>query len=263
MCFSNSCPDCRTVNDGVERFSVVAGNISDLLELECANESKGCKEKLLRPDIVKHENVCIYTANLVCPYFFLNCKVKVSYMSCIEHMVKVHQNRNYPSYLLGVRAKLKSDTHNNHGKWSYESMSKGIAGSDDHLILVGQNIGDYVLIFVKCLSKDRSQRYSLELEISDDKSKKTNFGQTLLMTEDCEMGIRAGNVLEVHSKAYEKFQRSGNMVICFKLKRIDDNKNDEDQKNETNQEGDSKSSVSRVKRPLQNMDGGESNKKKK
>jgi len=184
-------------------------------------------------------------------------------MSCIEHMVKVHQNRNYPSYLLGVRAKLKSDTHNNHGKWSYESMSKGIAGSDDHLILVGQNTGDYVLIFVKCLSKDRSQRYSLELEISDDKSKKTNFGQTLLMTEDCEMGIRAGNVLEVHSKAYEKFQRSGNMVICFKLKRIDDNKNDEDQKNETNQEGDSKSSVSRVKRPLQNMDGGESNKKKK
>jgi len=158
------------------------------------------------------------TANLVCPYFFLNCKVKVSYMSCIEHMVKVHQNLNFPSYPLGVRNELKfSNSHNSNGKWSYRSISKGIAGSDDHLILVGQNIGDNVLIFVKCLSKDRSQRYSLELEISDDKSKKTNFGQTLLMTEDCEMGIRAGNVLEVHSKAFEKFEISGNLVICYKL----------------------------------------------
>ena len=77
------------------------------------------------------------------------------------------------------------------------------------------------------------------------------------------MGIRAGNVLEVHSKAYEKFQRSGNMVICFKLQKIDDNKNDEDQKNEADQEDNSKSSWSGIKRPLQNIDGGESNKKKK
>jgi len=262
--------EIRIDDHGKQRFSIIAGNISDLLELECCNEAKGCIEKLLRPDIVKHESICIYTENLNCPRSDLDCEAKVSYMNCIEHLNKFHnQKQTGIDKFIGTNYTMpfkKALPISGMGKWYYTCPIYRISGTDDHIIVGGKNIGDTVLISARCLSRDRSQRYYLQLLIADEKSKcrKMSFGQTMLMTEDWKTGLKAGNVLEMHSTTFEMFQRSGNMVLYWKVEKIEDDvTKDEDQKNEANQEADSKPSGSGIKRPLENIAGGESNKKQK
>jgi len=262
--------EVRIDDHGKQRFSIIAGNISDLLELECCNEAKGCIEKLLRPDIVKHESICIYTENLNCPRSDLDCEAKVSYMNCIEHLNKFHnQKQTGIDKFIGTNYTMpfnKALPISGMGKWYYTCPIYRISGTDDHIIVGGKNIGDTVLISARCLSRDRSQRYYLQLLIADEKSKykKMSFGQTMLMTEDWKTGLKAGNVLEMHSTTFEMFQRSGNMVLYWKVEKIEDDvTKDEDQKNEANQEADSKPSGSGIKRPLENIAGGESNKKQK
>ena len=70
-------------------------------------------------------------------------------------------------------------------------------------------MGDNVLISCKDLSKDRTKRYKLKLEIElvDEKStcKKANSGETMLMTEDWESGLEAGNIIEIHLKTMKKY----------------------------------------------------------
>jgi len=123
----------------VERFSVIAGHFSDLLELDCANESKGCKEKLLRPDIINHENICIYTENIDCP--LPNCLTKVSFMNCNQHLLTVHGLKSIPSVInVGVHRKIEMTgpgVVHIYGHWCYSFSVFGVVGTADHLLLGG------------------------------------------------------------------------------------------------------------------------------
>jgi len=220
----NMCPDCRVVDDGVERFSILAANISDLLELDCTHEAQGCKVKQLRPDIIRHEEICLYGENLDCPVPF--CRVKVSYMNCIQHVISIHRSFK-PSG--GISFGKKRTEFVDRTSLTYTCKILNIVGTEDHLLLLfdGANVGDNVLITAKCLSKDSSKRYKLELELSDESSgrKKTNAGETLLMTESLDVGLESGNVLDIHSKTIEMYLRSNQMMLSFRLEEIIDNTN--------------------------------------
>ena len=196
---------------------MVAGNIADLLEVECANLELGCNAKLLRPSLVEHEASCIYTRNIKCPNAELyRCKLNVSVANCVEHL------KNTCRYLggfgrveLGVPTSvpLKFKVPISSDGWAHSAYTMNVSGTDDNIIMVGLNSGDYSLASFKCLSADRSRRYKLKIELVDNKSgqSKSNVGETLLMTENLGESVRVGNVLEIHSKAFRKF-KEGRMV---------------------------------------------------
>ena len=94
-----------------------------------------------------------------------------------------------------------------------------VSGTDDHIIMVGANSGDYTLASFKCLSADRSRRYKLKIELVDNKSgqSKSNVGETLLMTENLGESVRFGNVLEIHSKAFRQFKEGWMAEILVSL----------------------------------------------
>ena len=218
-----TCPVCRA--DKVEdRFSVVAGKIADLLEVECANLEQGCTVKLLRPSLEEHEAACIYTQNLKCPNAeAYGCKVKVSVANCVEHIItcRIYDwcgqvNVNFPSRIpLYFRVPFHNDG------WNHRAMPLKVFGTHDHIIVVGENHGDNTMIFAKCLSADRSRRYSLKLELNSPKlgQSKSNSGKTLLMTENLADSLEDGNVLLIHSKNFLKFKETGMAEVVITIDR--------------------------------------------
>ena len=189
-------------------------------------------------------------------------------MSCSAHLLAEHRLPSVPDFIevgLNFKIKLGNLTHA-YGEWTYTYPCMGITGTDDHLILDGLKVGNYIHISFKCLSKDRSRRYKLELELLGGNSgrKKTTSGETLLMTEDLEVGLAAGNVLEIHEKAFEKFQRSGHMTIRFNVVGVRNNiEGDGAQETETNSKAcPQTSSGPGVKRSLEDK-AGEANKRTK
>ena len=221
-----TCPVCRADKAG-DRFSVVAGNIADLLEVECANLEQGCTAKLLRPILVKHEASCIYTRNMKCPNAErFGCKFKVSPANCIEHLKDTCLNARVlgRQVLVGVptRVSLNVELPLRCDGWSKCAYPMKVSGTDDHIIMVGANSGDSTLASFKCLSADRSRRYKLKIELVDSKSgqSRNNVCDTLLMTEDLVESVKYGNVLEIHSKAFRKVKEGGmaEMVVTLNKK---------------------------------------------
>ena len=203
---------------------MVAGNIADLLEVECANLELGCTAKLLRPYLIEHEASCIYTRNIKCPNAELyGCKLNVSVANCVEHLknscvtkngmgrVEFDVPRSVPLNFPVPR--LQSDG------WNHNAFPMKVSGTDDHIIMVGANSGDYTLASFKCLSADRSRRYKLKIELVDNKSgqSKSNVGETLLMTENMVESAILGNVLEINSKAFRKFKEGGMVEMVVTL----------------------------------------------
>ena len=195
------------MNTDVYKFSVVALSVADLLETECVNET--CTVKQLRTQIGHHEQVCKYTENITCPSMF--CDENLSVMNCIDHLKNSCTlgkcDHDWATMVFGTPRSIGlKNGSTNKGTWRYVPYVVSVMG--DNIIMVGDNLGDLVLISFKCLSEDRSKRYSLELKLVDGKTgqSKNNQGQTLLMSETLEAGMEDGNVLELHSKTFKKYQ---------------------------------------------------------
>merc|ERR550525_152794 len=101
--------------------------------------------------------------------------------------------------------KTKSFRLNMEGEDLYEhcAITSSVKDTSDYVIVFGDTspTDDHVRIGVKCLSPDKTFRYKVDMKLMDKSTKqsKINSGETLLMTEDMEAGIEAGNVLEVNS----------------------------------------------------------------
>lgn len=54
--------------------------------------------------------------------------------------------------------------------WNHLASPMKVDGTDDHIIGVGHNVGNLVLVSFKCLSAVRSRRYKIKIELRDQKS---------------------------------------------------------------------------------------------
>ena len=186
--FRVTCPVYRADKAG-DRFSVVAGSIADLLEVECANLELGCTAKLHRPSLIVHEASCIYAQNIKCPNAESHgCKKKVSAVNCMEHLKNTCLTKTGGDQVnVGVPARfplefirpvstdgwchfafpMEVSGTDDHMEVSGTDDHMEVSGTDDHIILVGTISGDYTLASFKCLSTDRSRWYKLKIELVD------------------------------------------------------------------------------------------------
>jgi len=213
------CPVCREYS-WEERYSQIALNVSDLLDIDCVNQVLGCKAKLPKSFLIEHEENCVYAQNLDCPNARSGCRVKVSYTDCIEHLTKTC---TFGDELRTVElGKPKSYRLTYDGEELYEhcAITAIVKGTSDYVIVTGDMQDDYVMIAIKCLSPDRTSRYKVEMKLVDKvtKQSKTNLGETLLMTEDMDLGIEAGNVLEINSRTYRRYL-DGECKFYFTLRK--------------------------------------------
>ena len=106
--------------------------------------------------------------------------------------------------------------------WMFHATSLKVSGTEDHVILVAGKRFFKIQIALKVLSTDKSKRYRLRLVLLDKKSGKSkmNNGETMLMTEQMETGVEAGNVLELHQTTFEKYLSGGQTMLSATLMEI-------------------------------------------
>ena len=112
-------------------FSIVAENICDLLEFNCTNHDKGCDIKLIKPEILQHQKVCVYTENLDCPNYDYGCNTKVSVHNCIAHISNSCKDKtdSDPPVLLGKKLVVQFESSSDRdGLWSHSAVHCRIKG---------------------------------------------------------------------------------------------------------------------------------------
>jgi len=256
-----SCPSCRVVTKARdERYSILARGISDLLELGCVNEAKGCREKQLKPEIIKHEQECVYAEIHDCPY---NCVNKVSYY-CIEHLQNVHLLRfsqlDFGVWFSGyLGPPITFSFIDNPGI----TLAVQLGNTSDHTMLIQSRKSSEILLAIKCISKDRYKRYKYEMKLKLVEGEMVGgvganlehsySGETLLMTEEVD-SVSSGMRLALTGKSMRPYNIMYGIPLFdlkFKVEEINPLEESESRSLErtNSEENEPKPSGSGLKRP--------------
>ena len=63
--------------------------------------------------------------------------------------------------------------------------------TDDHVMMVAEIKGEFVMIAFRCLSADKPRRYKVEFQLLDSKTGQSfsNSGETMIMAESLQAGL--------------------------------------------------------------------------
>ena len=128
-----------------ERYSQIALNVSDLLDIDCVNQVLGCKAKLPKSFLIEHEENCVYAQNLDCPNARSGCRVKVSYTDCIEHLTKTCTFGDELRTVELGKPKSYRLTYDGEELYEHFAITAIVKGTSDYVIVTGDMQDDYVI----------------------------------------------------------------------------------------------------------------------
>ena len=185
-------------------ISPLAPLISELLLFTCINQEKGCSVQLYRAELVKHEKVCKYSENLVCPG--LNCTTRVSLASVKEHIstcFDLSDTRN--SFAVGVSEEFvftNTDPVN-----TIQPVLRFVESSQDAMVLYGQMAKEKTVLFFRLLTEPVN-RYILELKvIGHNDTTRSIQGEPVPFNMRLEDAVKNGYTLEFTLESLEKMTR--------------------------------------------------------